>query len=63
MNRFDQVRVALLNGLSWFGTLVTMQHLQAAVTLIAGIGSIAVSVATVFWIRKQARALDAKEKE
>lgn len=63
MNRLDQIRVTVLNGLSWFGTIVTFQHVQAVVTLVAGVGSIAVSVATVLWIRKQARALDRREKE
>ena len=61
MNRLDQLRVAMLNGLSWFGTIVTFQHVQAVVTLVAGVGSIAVSVATVLWIRKQAKAMDRRK--
>lgn len=54
----DRLKLAVLNALSWIGTGLSLQHVQAIVAIVGGLASLAVSLTSIWYIRKQARALD-----
>ena len=54
----DRLKLGIINGLSWVGTGITLQHVQTVVAILAGLASVVVSIVSILWIRKQARALD-----
>lgn len=60
---FDKLKLGLLNVLAWVGTGVSLQHVQAFVAIACGLGSLAVSLTTIWWIRKQAKAHDQAHKK
>lgn len=54
------IRLLGANLLSWISTGAAFQHVQSAVAILAGLGSVGVSIASIMWIRKQAKAFDAR---
>ena len=48
----------MANVASWVGTLVSFQVVKDALQIVAILGSIAVSLASVWWIRRQAKLAD-----
>jgi hypothetical protein len=51
-------KLFLANLFPWIGTLISLQTVQVVVAILSGLASIGVSIASILWIRKQARALD-----
>jgi hypothetical protein len=51
-------KLLLANLVPWLGTIISLQNVQVIVAILSGVASIAVSIASILWIRKQARALD-----
>lgn len=62
MNRMDSLKLALANTGSWIATIVSMQYMKDVAQLVALLGSIAVSIASVWWISRQAESLKRKDK-
>lgn len=58
----DSIKLALANTGSWMATIVSMQYMKDVAQLVALLGSIAVSIASVWWISRQAKALKNKDK-
>jgi hypothetical protein len=48
------------NVVSWFGTTLSLQIAKDVLQIMALAGSIAVSIASVWWINRQARNADRK---
>lgn len=61
MTRMTHLKIIAANAASWFGTLVSLQYFKDALQILAFLGSIVVSGASVWWIRRQAQSLDKKE--
>lgn len=55
-------KLFLANLFPWLGTIISLQTVQVVVAILSGVASIAVSIASILWIRKQARALDESAK-
>ena len=62
MKRMDSLKLALANTGSWIATIVSMQYMKDVAQLVALLGSIAVSIASVWWISRQAESLKRKDK-
>ena len=58
----DSLKLALANTGSWIATIVSMQYMKDVAQLVALLGSIAVSIASVWWISRQAESLKRKDK-
>lgn len=56
----ETVKLAAVNGVSWLSTGLSLQLAKDVFGLLALIGSFGVSVASVWWIRKQAQLAEAK---
>lgn len=56
-------RVIAANLTSWMATILSLEFLKDALQVLALLGSIGVSVASIWWIKRQAAALKRKEDE
>lgn len=54
----QNIKVLMANVASWVGTLISFQVVKDALQIVAILGSIAVSLASVWWIRRQAKLAD-----
>ena len=59
----QHVKVLSANLTSWGMTLISFEVLKDVLQIGALIASISVSVASVWWIRRQAQSLDRRDKE
>lgn len=58
------IKVLGANIASWFTTyfaVVKLADLGAVVSILAGLGSVGVSIVSILWIRKQSRLADKKD--
>lgn len=58
MKLLDSMRLIMANTGSWFATFITFSAVEDFVRLLATLGSICVSVASVWWIIKQSKHLN-----
>ena len=58
----DHIRLAMFNAGSWVATIISVQYMKDVAQLVALLGSIAVSIASVWWIAKQARSLEKRDR-
>jgi hypothetical protein len=58
MKAMDSLRIFLANTGSWLATIITFAAVENVMRLMATMGSICVSVVSVWWIIKQARSLN-----
>ena len=56
----ELVRLFGFNITSWLGTIMSFAFAKDVLQLLCMVGSLAVSAASIWWIRKQAKALDKK---
>lgn len=63
IDHYDRLKLGALNILAWIGAGISLQHVQAFVAIAGGLGSVAVSLTTIWWIRKQARSHDQAQKK
>ncbi len=54
-------RVFAANLTSWMATIISLEFVKDALQIVALLGSIAVSLASVWWIKRQADSLKRKE--
>lgn len=59
----DHLRLATFNLASWISTIVSMEFLKDLGQLAALGGSVTVSIASLWWIWRQAKELDRRNKE
>lgn len=59
----QHVKVLSANAASWLATLISVKLIEDTLRIVALLASIAVSLASLWWVRRQARALDAKNKQ
>jgi hypothetical protein len=63
MKALDGIKVVVANVASWVATVVSIQFIKDALQIVALVGSIAVSLGSLWWIKRQARALELKERQ
>ena len=56
----ELVRLFGFNATSWLGTIMSFAFAKDVLQLLCMVGSLAVSAASIWWIKKQATALDKK---
>ncbi len=56
-----EYRVVAANVTSWMATIISLEFMKDALQIVALLGSIGVSVASVWWIKRQADALNRRE--
>lgn len=61
MKSMDNIKLLFANVASWTGTVLTMKVVEDALRILVPLGSLAVSIASIWWIRRQARSLDKKD--
>ena len=59
----DHLRLATFNLASWISTVVSMEFLKDLGQLAALGGSVTVSIASLWWIYRQNKALEKRDKE
>ena len=52
----------MFNAGSWVATIVSMEYMKDVAQLLALGGSIAVSIASIWWIARQAKALEKRDR-
>jgi hypothetical protein len=62
MEHLNQAKVIAMNFMSWLGAIVSLQDINNIMSVFAFVGSISVSGYTIWWIKKQAKALDFRDK-
>ncbi len=61
--KMDSHRVVFANAASWIATIVSMEFIRDFLQIAALLGSICVSVSSVWWIRRQAALKDKENKQ
>lgn len=60
MNDFQNAKLYIAHGISWLGTIVSFQNVEATLRIVALVASIAASLAT-FWFRRKSKAQEAEK--
>lgn len=61
MHKMEVFKLAFLNAATWLATAASLTMVKDVLQILAILASIAVSVASFIWVRKQAKAFDAKQ--
>lgn len=62
MHRMDNLKIATVNTGSWLATIISVEYMKDVAQLLALGGSIAVSIASLWWIARQAKALEKRDR-
>lgn len=58
-----EYRIVVANITSWMATIISLEFVKDALQILAFVGSISVSIASVWWIKRQADNLNRKQNE
>tara|TARA_R110000868_G_scaffold201127_1_gene448684 strand:- start:195 stop:383 length:189 start_codon:yes stop_codon:yes gene_type:complete len=58
----DNAKIAVVNTGSWLTTIISVEYMKDVAQLLALGGSITVSIASLWWIARQAKALEKRDR-
>lgn len=57
------LRLAAINAATWFATIISIGFVKDLLQIICLLASLSLSIASIWWIRRQAASLDKRDKK